>query len=233
MHLHRFLRLFLAGGLLLLLAGCVTGGFPGAGYPGQGYPDGYGGGYGQSQQVEGQVLDTDHRHGRFMLSDERNYRGQRVEVYYDQRTRLAFRGQQLAPQGLESGDVVRVWGSQSNRGFLASQIEVLRDVREGGYGQPGYGQPGYGQPGYGQSTVLEGALRYVDTRAQTLMLTRGGYTGPQDQVRYDNRTRFEDRGRLLRPDQLRNGDVLRVEARSQGGGWYADRVIVVQAAGVR
>lgn len=222
MHLYRSLHLLVAAGLALLLAGCVTG-YPGTGYPGSGYPpDGHG--QPRGQQVEGQVLDTDHRNGRFMLADQRGYGGQRVEVYYDQRTSLTYRGQRLSPQGLERGDVIRVYGSQSSRGFFASQIEVLRDVREGG---------GYGQPGYGQGNVLEGALRFIDMRNQTLMLTRGGYAGPQEQVRYDNRTRFEDRGRRLHPDQLRNGDVLRIEVRQISGGWLAERVMVVQAAGMR
>lgn len=214
----------------LLLAGCVTDMYPGSGYPGPAYPGsgypGQPGGYGQSRQVEGQVLDVDHRNGRFMLGDNRGYGSQRVEVYYDQRTVLDYRGQRLSPQGLEPGDVIRVYGEDAQSGVYASRIDVLRDVRGGGQGQPPYGQ----QP-FGQLSVLDGALRHIDTRNQFISLTRGGYAGPQEQVRYDARTRFEDRGRPLRPEQLRAGDMLRIEARMVSGGWLAERV-QVQTSGM-
>ncbi|MDO5505714.1 MAG: DUF5666 domain-containing protein [Pseudoxanthomonas suwonensis] len=218
MRLKTSLSLLFALACALLLAGCVTG-LPGTGYPGSGYPSG---GYpsSRSQQVEGEVLDTDHGNGRFMLADGRGYGGQRAEVYYDQRTRLVYQGRELSPQGLERGDVVRVHGEQWSGRFQASHIEVLRDVRQGGYGQ----QPPYG--GVGQLNVLEGSLRHIDTRTRTLSVTRGGYSGPQQQVRFDERTRVEDRGRFVRVDQLRAGDVLRIEMRQVAGGWIAERIQV-------
>lgn len=210
----------------LFLVGCATG-FPGTGYPSTGYPSG---GYPSSyaQQVEGQVLDTDHRNGRFMLSQSgvygdrygSQYGGQRIEVYYQPRTRLVYQGRELSPQGLEPGDVIRVYGSRQGGRFNADRIDVLRDVRAGSpYGQPPYG-------GIGQSATIDGALRHIDTRNRIISLTRGGYTGPQEQVRYDARTRVEDRGRSLRVEQLRAGDVLRIQARAVSGGWLAEYIQV-------
>lgn len=214
--MRRSASLGVVAALAFVLSGCVTGPYPGTGYPGAGYPGTYPDARhpapARGQLLEGQVLDTDHRNGRFMIANDRGHVGQRVEVYYDQRTSLVHRGQRLSPQGLERGDVIRVHGEAWAGRFNASHIEVLRDVRDGGIGQ---------------ANLLEGTLRHVDARNRIITLAAVGHAGPQQQVRYDARTRIEDRGRLLRVEQLRPGDALRIEMRRMSGVWIAERIQVV------
>lgn len=122
----------------LALAGCASyGGSPYGSYPGNdGY---YGGGYGNqygSQRFVATVVGLDARYGRLLLDagDPRNYRQQRVEVYFDNSTRLYYQGRQYPVTGLERGDVVSVDVVESRNRLWARQIEVVRNVREyGGY----------------------------------------------------------------------------------------------------
>jgi hypothetical protein len=134
----------------LLLGACATtpgygnggyGGDPngsagGYGYPGgSAYPGGYGNQYG-SQRFIATVQDIDPRGGRMMLviDDSRSYSAQRVEVYFDNNTRLYYRGQLYPVTGLERGDQISVDAVQSGGRLWARQIEVVRNVREsGGY----------------------------------------------------------------------------------------------------
>ena len=229
------LRLSLLAGAALALSGCMSLGIPGGGnypypspypdsrYPDTRYPDSrYPAPSRGEQQVAGQVDGVDHRNGRFTLRVESDgygaygsvaRPGSRIEVNYDQNTRLYYQGQMLSPSGLERGDRIRADLIQSGGRWWASGIEVTQDVRAG---QAGYG---YGQP-------LGGAVSYVDTRNRILHFTSGGYSGPVTQVRYDDRTRVEHRGRLLRVENLERGDVVRIEARPWGNQWIAERIIV-------
>ena len=135
----------------LLLGACATtpgygsggyGGDPygnagGYGYPGgSAYPGGaYGNQYG-SQRFVATVQDIDPRGGRVLLvvDDPRGYSAQRVEVYFDNGTRLYYRGQLYPVGGLERGDVISVDAVQSGGRLWARQIEVVRNIREsGGY----------------------------------------------------------------------------------------------------
>lgn len=136
----------------LLLGACATtGGYGGSpygnagsyGYPGgsSGYPGGsaYPGGYGSqygSQRFIATVQDVDPRGGRMLLvvDDARSYSAQRVEVWFDNGTRLYYRGQLYPVNGLERGDQISVDAVQSGGRLWARQIEVVRNVREsGGY----------------------------------------------------------------------------------------------------
>jgi len=138
-------RWALALSAALLLGACATtggyGGSPygsagGYGYPGgSAYPGGYGNQYG-SQRFIATVQDIDPRGGRMMLvvDDSRSYSAQRVEVYFDNNTRLYYRGQLYPVTGLERGDQVSMDVVQSGGRLWARQIEVVRNVREsGGY----------------------------------------------------------------------------------------------------
>jgi hypothetical protein len=146
----------LLGGLLL--AGCATPN----GY-GNGYGDPYGGGYGSnpndpyypqgsspygnpygnqygsqygSQRVIATVQDIDPRNGRMLLAvnDSRGYAQSRIEVYFDNSTRLYYQGRQYPMAGLERGDQISVDTVQSNGRLWARQVEVVRNVRDsGGY----------------------------------------------------------------------------------------------------
>ena len=68
------------------------------------------------------------------VDNSRSYSSQRVEVYFDNSTRLYYRGQVYPVTGLERGDQISVDAVQSNGRLWARQIEVVRNVREsGGY----------------------------------------------------------------------------------------------------
>lgn len=209
--------------LALLLGGCA--GFPGA-YPGggdpYGYPDrGYGGdpygypdrGYG-SQVLAGSVQAFDPSSGRLRLASEGGYGpyGSSIEVWVDSGTRLFYQGREQDVRGLEPGDRVRIDVLDDGRRLRARSIEVTHNVREGYYGS--------------DAGSFEAAVRYVDPRRRLIEVTRGGYTGRVEQVWYDERTRFDHRGRPVGPTQLEPGDLVRIQARPSGGGWLATWVTV-------
>lgn len=123
----------------LALAGCATG-YGGNGYPGgSNYPGNYGGQYGGqygSQRFLATVEGVDPRYGRLLvgIDDSRSYRQSRVEVYFDNNTRLYYQGRVYPVAGLERGDQVAIDAVQSNGRLQATRIEVVRNVRDsGGY----------------------------------------------------------------------------------------------------
>lgn len=136
--LFRRWRVALALAAGLALAGCASlGGNPYGSYPGNDgyYPGGYGNGYG-NQRVVGTVIGMDPRGGRLLLDagDPRGYNQQRLEVYFDNNTRLYYQGRVYPVTGLERGDVVSVDVMDSRGRLWATRIEVVRNVREsGGY----------------------------------------------------------------------------------------------------
>lgn len=214
--IRRGLGLLLASGVLLLAA-CVSPGGHG------GHPGGYGqapGGYPSSwgHHVQGTVEGLDRSYGRILLvvDDPRSGRAGRMEVRYDQRTRLFHQGREAAVEGLERGDVVRIDVAQSGRDLLARSVEVLRDVRDRGPG-------GGGIDAYDDT---RGTVAFVDTRARLIGLGGDGY-GRDRQLRYDGRTTVEYQGRLYRPEDLDRGDQVRIQARRRGNGeWLAERIVV-------
>jgi hypothetical protein len=216
-------RALVFGGLLLLLAACASPGGYG-GYPddrgGYGQPD-YGDRSQYDSQLSGTVDGLDQRAGRILLvvDDPRSGRTQRVELRYDQRTRLYYQGRELAVEGLERGDVVRVDAVQSGRELWARTIDVVRDVRDGGYGH---------DDGYGSE--LRGSVAWVDARAGRIRLDGTGYEagrGGSVELAYDGRTTVEYQGRRYRPEDLERGDRVRVQARQlRGNEWLAERIIV-------
>ncbi len=194
----------------LLLAGCMSGYGGGYGSPGGG--SGYG-----SQRLLGTVQDVDPRYGRIVLTADDRYRNRASQVVlrFDRNTRLFYEGRQQAVTGLERGDRISVDTVRSGGDLWAHRIEVVHNVRDsrgGGY--------------YGGE--LRGAVAFVDPRAQVIGITRGGYSGRREQVRYDNRTRVEYRGQRVRPEQLEPGDVISIQARPQGNDWLAERIWVVR-----
>ena len=205
----------LATSVLMLLAGCVTpGGYgstPGGGYgqPTPGYPSQYG------TQLQGAVDRVDPNYGviSVLVADQRTGRQQRMDVRYDQRTRLVYQGREHPVDGLERGDVIQMTVDQSGRDLLARSIEVVRNVRDDGYGG-----------GYGND--LRGSVALVDTRLRVIRLDGAGY-GNNLQVAYDARTTVEYQGRSYRPENLQRGDLVRIQARQLGNNqWLAERIIV-------
>jgi hypothetical protein len=226
-----FARVFGVVALLLLLAGCATGGYgSGAAYPGQGqYPGQYPDDRYGTQSLTGTVDGIDLRGQRLLLVTQSNYgAGARVDVFFDRNTRLFHQGREYAIEGLERGDVVRVDTTRSGSRVFARSIEVVRNVRDS-YGGGQYG----GQ--YGSD--LQGAVGYVDPRARMIELDRGGsggsyggyggsYGGSLVRVRYDERTVVEYQGRRYRPEDLNRGDLVRIQARPLGNEWLAERIWV-------
>lgn len=217
--------------LLLMLAGCVTGGYgagypdqagypgqsgyPGQPYPGQPYPDDRGGTQALTGTVEG--IDLNGQRLVLMAQASRYAGGSRVDVYFDRNTRLVYQGRVQAIEGLERGDVVRVDAVQSGGRLWARSIEVVQDVRD---------QRGGNQYGDQYGNELRGAIGYVDARSRLIGLERGGYGGAV-RVRYDERTVVEYQGRRYSPQDLERGDEVRVQARDAGGGeWLAERIWV-------
>ena len=174
--LHRF-RVLGAAALLLALAGCVTGPGGYGGYPGQGYPDqGYPGSYG-SERILGTVQGVDARYSRILLSaDGRSgYGGGQVEVMYDRNTQLVYQGRSLPVDGLERGDRISIDAVRSGNRLVARRIDVVQNVRDA-----------HGGSYYGGE--LRGAVAWVDTRSRVIGVTRGGYSGREERVYYDERT---------------------------------------------
>lgn len=206
--------LVLVTSVLLLLAGCVTpgvyGGVPGGyGQSAPGYPSQY------PSQLQGTFDGVDRGYNRIfvVVDDPRTGRGQRMEVRFDQRTRLSYQGRQYPIDGLERGDVIRLDVAQSGRDLWARSIQVVRNVRDDGY-----------RGGY--SNDLRGSVAFVDTRARLIRVDGAGY-GNDVQVGYDARTTVEYQGRSYRPENLQRGDVVRIQARQLGNNqWMAQRIIV-------
>lgn len=221
----------LATGAVLLLGGCVTPGGYGAnggygqsaGYPSPQYPSQYG------AASEGVVEGVDPRSGRLavLVRDPRSGRDVPMELRFDARTRLTYQGREADVAGLERGDVIRFDAVPSGNELYVREIEVLRNVREGGYSS-GIGNPvgAYGGNVYGPGVDVRGAVTYVDTRTRTIGLDGGGYGGAKQAV-YDARTSVEYQGRAYRPEDLERGDQVRIQARQVGGNqWLAERIIV-------
>ncbi len=212
----------------VLLAGCVT--------PGGGYGTYPGGGYGQASpgapsqyasQLQGTVDGVDPSYNRIfvVVDDPRSGRAQRMEVRYDQRTRLFYQGRQSAVEGLERGDVIRFDVQQSGRELWTRSIEVVRNIRESGYGG-GYGDNYGGGYGNNYGNELRGSVAFIDTRARVIRLDGAGY-GSSVQLAYDARTTVEYQGRRYRPENLDRGDLVRAQARQVGNNqWLAERIIV-------
>lgn len=208
----------------LLLAGCVTPGgygtYPGGyGQPAPGYPSTH---YGSL--LQGTVEGIDPRYNRIMLAvdDPRSGRIQRMELRYDQRTRLLYQGREVAVEGLERGDVIRFDAVQTGGELYARQIEVVRNVRDGAYG---------GDYGSGYGTDLRGSVAFVDTRTRLIRLDGAGY-GNNLQLAYDSRTTVEYQGRSYRPENLQRGDIVRIQARRVGTNqWLAERIFVERSVG--
>ena len=111
----------------------------------------------------------------------------------------------------------------SGREWWARSIEVVRNVRDGGYGG------GY-DPGYGAGD-MRGSVSYVDTRARMIRLDDAG-RGTRVHVAYDGRTTVEYQGRRYGPEDLERGDIVRVQARQTGRDqWLAERIIVERSIG--
>lgn len=86
----------------------------------------YGDGYGNA--LNGAVGYVDPRR-RVIEMTSGGYSGRREQVFYDERTRVSYRGQVLRPEQLQAGDIIRVQARPSNGGWYAEHIEVEVNAR--------------------------------------------------------------------------------------------------------
>lgn len=89
--------------------------------------DGQGGSY-YGGELRGAVSYVDTRARRIDLTRD-GYAGRTERVFYDERTRVEYRGQYLRPEQLERGDLVRVQARPSGNDWLAEQIWVETSAR--------------------------------------------------------------------------------------------------------
>lgn len=97
---------------------------PHDGYGG-GYDPGYGQGYGQGNELRGSVVLVDPR-ARVVRLNGAGYGGG-IQVRYDSRTVVEYRGNRYRPENLERGDIVRVLARRYGNDWLAERIFVERD----------------------------------------------------------------------------------------------------------
>ena len=80
-----------------------------------------GGGYGDYEQLRGRVSWVDER-SQLIRLDAGSYGGQMVEVRYDSRTVVEWRGQRYPARDLDPGDVVRIDARRSGNAWFAERI---------------------------------------------------------------------------------------------------------------
>ena len=90
------------------------------GYPGGGYP---GGGYGDYEQLRGRIAWVDER-SQVIRLDAGGHGGQMVEVRYDSRTFVEWRGDRSPARDLDPGDVVRIDARRSGNAWFAERITM-------------------------------------------------------------------------------------------------------------
>jgi len=88
-------------------------------YPGSGYP---GNNYGQYEQLRGRVAWVDQR-GQIIRLDAGSY-GQTIDIRYDSRTRVEWRGKYYPARDLDPGDVIRIEASRSGSSWYAERITM-------------------------------------------------------------------------------------------------------------
>lgn len=135
--------------------------------------------------------------------------GNSVRVYYDDRTTVAYQGQNYRPQDLERGDEIAVRVDETgNNSLLAESVTVTRNVSAGGISDNG---------SYG--ATLRGTVRNVDTGRRTIEIDRGfgsyvvaEYDNSSLPVYYNNQT--------YRVSDLERGDEVELRGRDLGNNRY-------------
>lgn len=139
--------------------------------------------------------------------------GDTVRVYYDERTPVAYQGQNYRPEDLERGDVVSVRVDESGNSLVAESMTVLSDVSGGGNAYPTYG------------SNIRGTVRYIDTSRRTIEVDRGN--GSVMTVSYDVNTPVSYNNQSYRVADLERGDEIEIQVRDLGSGRYAAQQIYV------
>jgi hypothetical protein len=198
--------------------------------------------------------ETDDRYELRNGPDDRRYDGDRVFLYYDDRTTVEYQGRTFQPQDLEPGDRIQVT-DVDDRGdrLIAQDIQVLYDVSSSGQGgyddrtdrsDPSYPSDRSDHDQYDRdrdnrdrsATALQGTVRTVNTRDHTVEIEPDSRydssfsTGGSGVVvvRYDSRTSVEFEGRRYEPGNLERGDVVEIRGRRDPDGLLlAEQITVV------
>jgi hypothetical protein len=150
--------------------------------------------------------------------------GQRVRVYFDNRTSVSYQGRSYRPEDLERGDEIDVRVNQNGNELIASTVTVVRDVAENGGYYPNNSSSG-SYPSYG--STLRGTVRNVDTSRRTIEVDAGGSTVLLD---YDTSTPIRYGGRSYNAGDLERGDEIDVRITDLGRGRYrADDITVTRS----
>lgn len=192
--------------------------------------------YGDSvSDLRGTVESVDTLNRRIIVdSEDTGYRSnlrngnEEMVLYYDDRTTVAFQGQNYRPEDLERGDRIEADIERSGDRMLVSRIDVLHDATSGSSNTQGV---------LGGSDVrtdeVRGIVRYIDTNNRTLEIEpRSGYSSTTGRsnvvvVHYDSGTTVEFQGRRYQPENLERGDEVEIEIRDQGGRLIAEDILVV------
>jgi hypothetical protein len=219
--MNKYKLLAVLGLAVLLLGACATsddgGIYGGSGSNPSTYPNNY--------EIRGTVDSVDLNSRAIYLTNVSGYNtsmlsgsGNNLRVYYDDRTTVAYQGQNYRPQDLERGDEITVRVDQSgNNSLLAESVTVDRDVSGGGsvYG---------GNDPYG--TTLRGTVRNVDTSRRTIEIDRG--YGGNVIVQYDNSSLpVYYNNQTYRVSDLERGDEVEIRGRDLGSGRFSAQDVTV------
>lgn len=141
--------------------------------------------------------------------------GNRVRVYYDDRTRVQYQGNTYRAEDLERGDQVTVTADETGSGnntLMADTVTVTQDV-SGGTGSPSYG------------SSLRGTVRSIDTSRRTIELDRG--YGSTVVVEYGVSTPVYFNNQTYRVADLERGDEIDIRAQDLGSGRFSAQDITV------
>lgn len=186
------------------------------------------------REVRGTVVRVDPRERSILLSpgdgedrddrDDRDDHGRDRDLvlHYNEDTRVDYEGEAYGPENLEPGDQIDAVVERGSEGLLTEAIRVLSDVR-GGEDQRQGGEDG-------SATELQGVVRSNDPSRHTVEVESAGSRGERSEVvvvHYDENTEVEFQGRLYGPENLEQGDAVKIELRGDSGRPVAERIVVV------
>jgi len=208
---------------LFLLAGCAASQDI-LGYPQQQQP--------YTNTIHGTVDYVDTASHSIVLYDTSGYgtmlsgsgypaNGGTVRVYYDNRTGVSWQGRSYRPEDLERGDQVDMTVRQSGNQLIAESANVTYNASTANNQYPNNRYPSTTQ-----SSLIRGTIRYIDTNARTISIdsNNGLMT-----VSYDPGVRVDVNGQLYPLTNLERGDVVEVQAQSNGNGnFFANRITLIR-----
>ncbi|HEX7705363.1 MAG TPA: hypothetical protein VF701_02795 [Thermoanaerobaculia bacterium] len=158
--------------------------------------------------------------------------GNRVRIYYDDRTPVVWQGTTYRPQDLERGDQIVARVVESGNGMLANEISVTHNVSAGMTSSSG-----------STSSVLRGTVNYVDTSRRTIELdsttwisrfNQGTGSSGRILIQYDANSAVDVSGRLYPVTNLERGDIIEVNVQpSSAGSYFAQRIVLVRDVNMR